>query len=304
MRFLHGRRRRAGSPTPVPSSPSSLIRCRPALGTYVKITLHGGKAHRDPVEGGLLEHSQTAFREIHRIEKLMSFHDPDSELSRINRGAHKGPIEVSSEMMEVLSFALDLSRSTDGAFDITVADELVRRGELPDPGHSTEAGVSWRDVSLEGGRVGFQKPLLLDLGGIAKGYAVDRALSVLPKGLAAVVDAGGDLRMSPWRGRRVHLRVPAPRIGGPTLVTTPMRAAAVASSGAHPGDGGATILCPDRRQPAQGPAAVSVFAASCMEADAFTKLARLRPAHPLWDRLAAVPLAVEADGTCRPLGRV
>lgn len=274
-----------GTPTPL----NRLARCRPALGTYVKISLCGDD------EGELLGHSQAAFAEIERVERLMSFHDPASELSRLNREAHLRPVTVSRETAEVLRFGLRLSRLSDGAFDFTVAPELVRRGHLPDHGQAADPRATWRDVHLEGGRVRFGRPLLVDLGGIAKGYAVDRAMAVVPSRLEAVVNAGGDLRMRPWRGRTVAVQVPRRRRR--SLRQIVMRAGAVATSGSYLGEEGSPIFCPRRRQPIETRCSASVFATSCLHADALTKVAfSLSSDHPLWRDLCAVPVLVDSQG--------
>ncbi|MEM8930475.1 MAG: FAD:protein FMN transferase, partial [Acidobacteriota bacterium] len=179
-----------------------LARCRPALGTYVKIALRGAS------DDELIEHSRAAFAEIERVERALSFHDPHSELSRVNREAATRPLRLSQDLRTVLDFGSRLSRSTGGLFDVTVAPELVRRGALPDHGVDVGVQASWHDVRLEGDTVRFDRPLLIDLGGIAKGYAVDRAMAVIPPEVAATVNAGGDLRMRPWRDETLAVEVP------------------------------------------------------------------------------------------------
>ncbi len=284
----------------------SLVRCRPALGTFVKVSLHGGQSEEE-----LLGHSLAAFSEIERIEGIMSFHDPCSELSLLNREAHLRPIPICREMGEVLRFGLRLSRLTDGAFDFTVASELVKRGALPDHGLPASPFATWRDVHVEDDYVRFDKPLLIDLGGIAKGYAVDCAISVLPQKLAVVVDAGGDLRMRPWMRQSVAIRVPRPRFGsrkgarrGPSLLEVPMRACAVATSASYFGRDGSSIICPNRRRPVEDTHSLSVFASTCMQADALTKVAFLIPQrYSLWRQVAAAALMVDESAQGLWLGR-
>lgn len=272
------------------SGQRSLARCRPALGTYVRVLLRGEEA-----EDTFLDHSLAAFAEIERIEKIMSFHDPHSELSRLNREAHQRSVSVCPEMVEVLEFGLRLSRLTGGRFDFTVAPELVERGALPDHGTLADPQATWRDVCLAGNWVRFERPLLIDLGGIAKGYAVDRAMSVLPAHLEAVVNAGGDLSMRPWKGRRVGIRVPG-KGRGTKLLEVPMGARAVATSGSYLGDQGSTIICPLHRRPLEDPRSVSVFAPTCMHADALTKVAlAFSEVHPLWQQMAATPVIVDKN---------
>ncbi len=257
----------------------------------------------DCSQDALLEHSLAAFAEIERIERTMSFHDPRSELSRLNREASRRPVRVSREMVEVLSYALRLSRLTDGAFDFTVAaSELIRLGVLPAHGPAADSLATWRDLRLDGDQVRFEKPLLIDLGGIAKGYAVDRAMSVLPASLEASVNAGGDLRQRPWRGRTVGIRVPG-SLHRDSVVELPMCLGAVATSGSYFGEEGSIVVCPKRRRLVADRRSFSVFAPTCMQADALTKVAHLAPgSDPLWRQLNVAVLMVDETARCWWLG--
>jgi len=183
---------------------SEVRRCRPLLGTFVEI-IAGGIAE-DLLHAAL----DSAFVAIDRIQRLMSAHDPASELSRLNAEAFRHPVVVSAETFIVLRRALDLSAESRGAFDPTIAPILAHWGLLPARLKRKRPG-SWLDVSLLPGRkVRFSRPLTLDLGGIAKGFAIDAAIETLRAAGArsATVNAGGDLRVfgSPIN---VHIRHPA-----------------------------------------------------------------------------------------------
>jgi thiamine biosynthesis lipoprotein len=137
----------------------------------------------------------------------MSDYKPDSELSRVNREAFAGPVSVSPELFEVLQISVQFSRLSDGAFDITV-------GPLIDLWHKAGETNSMPDedtLAATKARVGYEKLILdantmtvrfavdgmrLDLGGIGKGYAVDKAVEVMRrKGVVAgMVDSGGNIR--------------------------------------------------------------------------------------------------------------
>ncbi|MES1240823.1 MAG: FAD:protein FMN transferase [Acidobacteriota bacterium] len=186
-------------------------RARPWLGTVVSVRVEAGPGLAEPA-------IEAAFAEVGEIHRRMSFHDPDSELSRLNAAAHRAPQAVSGRLRRVLSAALALARASGGSFD---------------PAVGGDPGASWRDVELGGdGRVRFRRPLRLDLGGIAKGYAVDRAIDGLRRqGIAAaVVNAGGDLRSFGCR-HTVWVRDPAePGCGIPLLETAD---AAVATSAGY-----------------------------------------------------------------------
>ncbi len=178
---------------PSSSPPPPTSRARPLLGTFVSVQVRGVP--------DCYAHSaiDAAFAEVELGHRLMSFHEFDSDVSRINREAWARDVQVHPWTAEVLRRAHAIAAASDGAFDVTVAAELVERGLLPRPdaSRSPDAHASWRDIEVTaGGQVRFPRPLWIDLGGIAKGYAVDRAIERLQTfGVGrACVNAGGDLR--------------------------------------------------------------------------------------------------------------
>lgn len=180
-------------------------RCRPLLGTFVEITTTGLDERR------VQRSVNAAFGCMERVQRLMSVHDPASELSRVNAEALFRPVKVSDETFEVLRRGLELARASAGAFDFTVAPTLARWGLLPPHLRRRGSCGCWEDVELLAGRrVRFTKPLAADLGGIAKGYAVDAAIETLrDSGVSsAFVNAGGDLRVFGSAPFIVHLRHP------------------------------------------------------------------------------------------------
>ena len=273
---------------------NSISRCKPLLGTYVRLTLTA-----DAARDTLLAMSVRAFARIQRVERLMSFHDPDSELSRLNRLAHRRPCPVSAETGAVLRQALRLSRASHGLFDISIAPALIRQGLLPAIDMDIDESANWRDLRLENGRVSFAKKMLIDLGGIAKGYAVDQAMSVLSDDIDAVINAGGDIRMNRWRDKTVSIRYAAS--GHDQTVEAPMRAAAIASSAGYYLNGKSAIIAPGQRQAPASPCVYSVFASNCMLADALTKIAFLSGGrHDLIRASGARLLCVDRRGRVRP----
>ena len=185
------------------SSKSEIRRCRPLLGTFVEISAQGN--------AGLQEAVDAAFAAMEKIQNLLSAHDPASELSLLNREAAHRIVTVSRETYEVLRHADRLAVESKGAFDFTVAPVLARWGILPATLACENAG-NWRDVMLLRRRqVRFLRPLTLDLGGIAKGFAVDQAIEVLREHgvTSAVVNAGGDLRVFGAQPSTIHLRHPS-----------------------------------------------------------------------------------------------
>ncbi len=167
---------------------------------------------------------EAAHAEIQRIDGLMSDYKADSEISEINRDGFKRAVKVSGATFEVLQRSVYFSKLTNGAFDVTV-------GPLVDLWHKageTNSVPSEAELADARSRVGYDKLILdtnelsvrfavdrmrLDLGAIAKGYAVDKAVEAMQRGgaLGGMVDIGGDIRCfgAPPRGKdkwRVGLR--------------------------------------------------------------------------------------------------
>jgi len=247
-------------------------RCRPLLGTFVEITATG----RD--EACLHCAVSAAFVKMETIQRLMSAHDPRSELSLLNQEAANRAVAVSPQTFEVLRRAQGLSTESKGAFDCTVASMLARWGMLPGRLRRQDAG-GWRDVVLLPGRkVRFLRPLALDLGGIAKGYAVDQAVkSLFQQGVTAgVVNAGGDVRVFGPDSATIHLRHPArPQAFGQSIR---LREGALATSSPNftrklwRGRWVSHLVNPIRRTAVTGAISVSVRASECWLADALTKV--------------------------------
>ncbi len=168
-------------------------RAQPWLGTLVCIRVEGltqVDAHRA---------IDAAFADVAAVHRLMSFHDADSDVSRLNREAARHRVQVHPWTYRVLEEAQRFSFASEGCFDISVGAELVDWELLPRPAGAT--GVpdgSGRDIErLPGNRVALHRPLWIDLGGIAKGFAVDRATERLNAcgALHSVVNAGGDIHV-------------------------------------------------------------------------------------------------------------
>ena len=150
---------------------------------------------------------ETAFAEIHKVDELMSDYKSNSEISQVNRDGFKQAVKVSEQTIEVLQRSVYFSKLSDGAFDVTVGP-LV---DLFRVAGKQGAAPSEEEIDQARSKVGFEKLELndlnktvrfavdgmrLDLGGIAKGYAVDKAIETAQKAgaIGAMVDIGGDLR--------------------------------------------------------------------------------------------------------------
>ena len=193
------------------------------LGTLVEIAVDA-RPRRSPAAA-----VAAAFAAVARVHRALSLHDPQSELAHVNRNADAEVQPISLDLRAVLSCALELASRSDGAFDPTVGGRVAELGFLP-PQARSERVVNWRDVELTPRGVRFAKPLVLDFGGIAKGYAVDCAIDALREHsvLAGCVNAGGDLRVFGDRSELVHVRT-----GGRRSVILPLAMvseAAVATS--------------------------------------------------------------------------
>ena len=180
-------------------------RARPLLGTYVDIEASGAV---DPVLDAAVN---AAFAAVARVHRLMSFHEADSDVSRLNRRAACEPVSVDRWTATVLRQARRIFEATDGLFDCAVGRELMQLGLLPsrDLEH-VERGTFSAVKLLPDNRVRFSARIAIDLGGIAKGFAVDRAIATLRgHGVReALVNAGGDMRMIGDTARPIHIRCP------------------------------------------------------------------------------------------------
>jgi thiamine biosynthesis lipoprotein len=153
------------------------------MGTLLEITLY----HEPQREGKQV--LARCFEEARRLEDIFSAYDDDSDLSRLNRHAGLGPVAINQDLWSVLERALHLGKATEQAMDITVGPLIdlwmaaEERGTIPSPASVTEAqgrtGVAQVHL-LPNGRAALQQVgMRLDLGGIGKGYAVDRLTAIL-----------------------------------------------------------------------------------------------------------------------------
>jgi thiamine biosynthesis lipoprotein len=243
-------------------------RARPLLGTIVDLACAGSPSDL-----------AAAFATIEKVHRLMSFHDPSSDVTRINQEAFHRTVMVHPWTWRVLQVALDFSRESEGVFDITTTQ----------PGDG-----NWRDILLEEHcAVRFRRRVMVDLGGIAKGFAVDRAVERLQKNKVATgsVNAGGDVRVFGSIARTIHLRNPM----SPTQVSGVLRVRdrAIATSATYFTPG--ALIDGQTRRTMTDRVSVTVAACDCMTADALTKIffARREKAASLLARHRADALLLE-----------
>lgn len=269
-----------------------LQRARPLLGTVVSIRVPDA----DGAEAAIV----AAFAEIARLQDELSAHAADSALAHLNAHAHLRAQPLHGALGRVLRASLALARASDGQFDPSVGGRLVAKGMRPRPaGIRADPRASWRDIRVHAGCVQFQRPLWLDFGGIAKGYAVDRALRVLRmRGVRiACISAGGDLRLA---GTREVLSVRDPRDPGRSWPVAQLADAAAATSAgsfsrrARDGE----LFDPRSGRVLGRHCSATVIARRAIWADALTKvvLAAPRGSVPLLRRLGAEALLLDGRG--------
>ncbi len=231
---------------------------------------------------------EAVFSEIERLDLMMNPWIPESELARINREASKSAVTTTAEIVEVVERALYYSKLSDGAFDISFASVGqyydYREGKSPNEQELFEGrknidyraiqlNVSERSISFS--RIGLQ----IDLGGIAKGYAVDRGINILQRqGIeSAVVAAGGDTRILGKLGDRPRtIGIRHPRKKDEFAVMIPLENTAISTSGDYERffvkDGVRVhhILEPDTGRSSVGAQSVSVLAAHAIDSDALS----------------------------------
>lgn len=252
-------------------------RAQPWLGTLVDIAIEA------PSEAAFLRTTDLAFARVAEVHRAMSFHEPGSDLCAIARAPAGALLQVSADTARVLRLALDMELRSGGLFNAAIAPALVASGRLPRPHGAQVAqagtlaeGIEW----LGARRLRVRAPVWIDLGGIAKGYAVDCAVIALEAAgiTSGLVNAGGDMRAFGPAAHPVHLRF----ADGLRRIALLQNAAFAASCNANDADDAAILASPhiDPRsgRSVRSPNSVVVQASSAAVADALTKVALLCPA--------------------------
>jgi thiamine biosynthesis lipoprotein len=231
-----------------------------------------------------------AFDEVDRIDRLMSHYKVDSAVSRVNREAARAPATVEPELFDFIADAMRYNRGSHGAFDITVGPLMKAWGFFRGEGHlpsedeiaAAQRHVGGAHVTLNPAArtIGFDEPgVELDLGGIAKGYAVDRVVRLFQQRpiAAALISAGGStiygLGAPPGRdGWKVELQDPIDPRKIALTVHLKDRAVSVAGSSEKSFEAGGVryshIMDPRTGRPVQGVLSVAVLASSGTAGDA------------------------------------
>ena len=281
----------------------SIKRCRPLLGTFVEVNLTAKM-----LEKALIHWTNIAFDEIERIHQTLSFHQLDSELSALNIALITAPnaqFTMSADLQNVVTFAQQVFEQSNGYYDISIAAPLVASKHLPSHLFADKAALlaqqfgCFADVNLEGNLISSAKPIFFDLGGIAKGYAVDQAISLLPKEITGSINAGGDMRVINWQKQTVEIKY---NQRNSALKKLPMLNTAVASSGSYYQENGSQYFDPKTKCYVKVNGSTSVFADSAMVADALTKVIVLmnrKDAEKVLNHFSAKGISINRFGFSR-----
>ncbi|HXI27657.1 MAG TPA: FAD:protein FMN transferase [Vicinamibacterales bacterium] len=275
------------------TAPGPSARARPILAHYVASRISMACEYAieayGPDPDALPRILDEAFDEVDRLDRLMSHYKADSPLSRVNREAAQHPIAVDRELFDFIAAALRYSRDSNGAFDITVGPLMKAWGFFGGEGHVPSApelaearrlvgsehvivNPASRTIAFDASGVG------LDLGGIAKGYAVDRVVGLLQQRqvAAALISAGGStiyaLGAPPGRdGWTITIQDPLDSRKSALTLEVKDRAVSVAGRSEKSFEAGGVIyshiMDPRTGAPAQGVLTVVVLARSGTEGD-------------------------------------
>jgi thiamine biosynthesis lipoprotein len=273
-----------------------MIRCKPLLGTFVEICT--------PDEGHFLNAIENAFLAIEEVQALMGFHNPQSELSQINARCDLKAIRIHLWTAKVLTIAQEIHRYSGGLFNCGIGHRLVASGLLPRHfDRADQFGGIEHLQFLEPTLVQSDLPLCLDLGGIAKGFAVDLAVDVLqcagvPSGS---VNAGGDLRVFGNVAQDIQVRNPA----NPHEVISlgNMSEGAIATSSLYFSKRDKTsisfMVSPINHEHIEFSESYSVIADQCVYADALTKVVSIsgNTNHPCLGQFSAKAIKIPSTLT-------
>lgn len=243
--------------------------------------------HHDQKEANAL--AEDVFAGFHMVDKSMSRYRADSELSMVNARAINGPIALSKELFNVLKKAQEISELSDGAFDISFGSVGYlydyRNGKQPtqDSIDQLVGAVDYRKIFLDPASRTVElknKDMRLDLGGIAKGYAVDKGIETLVQAGVrnARLSAGGDMRLlGDKRGKPWIVGVQDPRSKDDQAVVLPLSDVAISTSGdyerffvSEEGERVHHILSPKTGKPSKGIQSVTIIGQSAIKTDALS----------------------------------
>jgi thiamine biosynthesis lipoprotein len=259
-----------------------------AMGTTFSVALYG--VDRVKMEAA----ADAALEEARRLDDLLSNYRFESEWSQVNREAGEQPVKVSAELFGLVAEAIEYSRQSQGAFDISVGPLMKVWGFYRGSGHLPHRAevaaaltrVGYRHIRLDAqaGTVWFDRPgVELDPGGIGKGYAVDRMAEVLQRyGVETALVAGSDSSIyargaPPAEPRGWPVEIKDPRDPLRTAARVFLKDESLSTSGSYEkffraeGRTYAHIMDPRTGYPARGSVAVSVIARRTIDSEVWAK---------------------------------
>lgn len=297
------------------SAPAPVTLQRYVMGTMFDIVVY----HPSQADGARA--AERAMREIERLDRVLSHFKDDSDLSRVNREAGRGFVTVDPSLYDIVSQSIEWSRRTGGTFDITIAPLLrTWKQAYADGRRPSDADIAAAKQCVGSDKIELEAPnrirfrstsasgagaalapgaacLAIDLGGIGKGYAVDRALEVLKADgvTSAMINAGGSsigtLGTPPGQPGWA-VRIAAKVSGSDTLL---LRDMSMSTSQQNPLPFATTagsfgeILDPRTGAPAEGRTAITVVTPSGTAAEALTKALLMMPSADAKALLARLP---------------
>lgn len=252
------------------------------MGTVIRVELwHENEASARQLIAAVME-------EMHRIDRLMSPYKDNSSLSRINKTAASRPVKIEKELYDLIAESIRISRLTEGAFDITFAsvgrlyDYRKKIHPSAEKINKNLKRINYKHIILDStrGTIRFAVPgVSIDLGGIAKGYAVDTSIMILQKAGVrhAIITAGGDSRIiGDRRGRPWMIGIRDPRKSRAVKGMVPLINSALSTSGDYEryfvenGEHFHHILRPDTGKSARQLRSVTVLGPDATTTDALS----------------------------------
>lgn len=259
-----------------------------AMGTAFTLDLYGSNA-------GLLEAAaEESFEEVLRLDQMMSNYIPDSELSNVNNHAADQPVTVSRELFDLLQTCMEYSRNSEGTFDITVGPLMKVWGFYKGTGHLPHRAeiitalnlIGYRKVQLDPAHLTVhfaEHGMNLDLGGVGKGYAVDRVEDILHRrGIAAALISGGGssiyaIGTPPADPRGWYIRIRDPKDSSKTAAEVYLKDQSLSTSGNYEkffwaeGKLYSHIMDPRTGYPSQGMLSVSIVSPKTLDSEIWAK---------------------------------
>lgn len=241
----------------------------------------------------LAEVAEAAFEEIDRLDRQMSNYSETSELTYINRNAARSEVIVEKELFDLLKLSVDYSRATDDAFDISVGPLMKAwgffkgQGRVPNADElaSVLAHIGYQHIKLDerARTIRFDREgVEIDLGGIAKGYAVDKAAAILrdsgvtsaliTSGSSSICAIGAPPKQSAWR-----VEVSDPLNRSRRVMTLELKDQSISTSGCNEKTfvlGGKTychIMSPRTGKPIEGIVSATILTPRGVDAEVFSK---------------------------------